>query len=813
MKFSKFLLAIILLGGLGAGGFAYAQSVDEIVVTGRLKQESITDISASVIAISGAELQEKGIVDLQLLQNSIPNFRYTTNVGASDNLFIRGIGTIGSGPHFEPGVGQQLNGVAYTRSRFGRAGLIDTAQVEVLRGPQGAVTGRNTSLGLVNIVPNKPTDEFEASLFTRYDFEDSEGYQLEGVISGPITEGMRGRVAINVKDQDGFIDNIVTGGTAGTKDDITVRGILDFDIGERGNFEIFGQHLDAERDGKTREIVACSDAALNDPYIGNGDCSLDRRHSNQAVLSVLGNEVYPERFDIDLYTIIGTLNYDLTDNVRLTSITSHTDYTIEDLIDTDLSPAGRLEMATISRRNFVFPQVEDYDQFTQEFRLSGSLQNGLAYIIGTLYNEYNVDYADNSSTEGIMPPPYRPGNRYRFANQENEGYSVFFDLTYDLSEQYTINGGMRWISEDRSARAGQVLTRTGTALQVSNYPGNGPGPNCLGRSGLASCSMFPTIPEFFDGTLLDSAQGLNPFDALFATNLVPDGPLHSVTDEDVTWNLNLQYRPDDDNMYYASVATGFKAGGFILAGSLSQDALEENFSFDPEDTLNTEIGGRHTMETNNGTLNFNWTIFRMEINNQQVSSLDPVNVAQVVQATGEARTQGLEIDGSWKGEMLSFAFDLAYTDAEYTDFTDAGCWSGQTAEQGCVGRVQDRTGTTLTQAPEWQGGLNIKGDIPVWDGHILSPYAEMRFIGEHYTDTELNPISLNDDYTEFNAGITLANPDEAWALALIGTNLTDEITKGFFNESASVPNDVGNGAFAFPNPGRQIALTLRYNLR
>ncbi|MBC6402497.1 MAG: TonB-dependent receptor [Hyphomonadaceae bacterium] len=796
--------AMIVTGG--AAAFAQVQD-SEIIVTGRKKAEALSDVAASVVAVPGIELQEKGIVDLELLQNTIPNFRYTTAVGASDNLFIRGLGTVGSGPHFEPGVGQQLNGVVYSRSRFGRAGLIDTAQVEVLRGPQGAVTGRNTSLGLVNIVPNKPTDEFAATVFGRYDFADNDGYQIEGVISGPVTNGVRGRLAANYKDQDGFIDNQVTGETTQTKDDWTVRGILDFDISERGNIELFGQYVDAQRDGKAREIVACSASALADPLIGNGDCSLDRRNSNQAVLDAFDNQEFPERFDIDLYTLIGTVNYNLSDAVTLTSTTSYTDYTITDVIDTDLSPLGRLTSS--APRSLVIFNAEDFTQFTQEIEFSGNLNERLGYIVGGLYNSYDVDFVQNSNTEGFGPPPYRPVNRHQFGNQKNDGYSLYADLTYDLNDQFTVNGGMRYSSEDRAARAGQILTRTGTSLMVSNFPGNGPGPNCLGRSGLFSCSMFPVIPSFNDGTLLDAASGLNPREALFETNVVPEGPLFEVNDDDLTWNANVQYRPDDDNMLYVSAATGFKAGGFNMVSSLSQKALEDNFSFGPEDTLNLEIGGRHTKYTEQGYLNFNWTVFRMDINNQQVSSLDPVNVAQVVQATAEARTQGVEMDGGWTHGDFRLKFDLAYTDAEYTDFTGATCYSGQTEAGGCVGGVQDRTGTPLVQAPEWQGGVNVQGDLSVGNGLTLTPFVEIRYVGEHFTDTELRPIAVNDEYVQINARLTLADLDDTWQLALVGTNLGDEVHQGFFDETSSIPG----GAFAFPNPGRQIALTARYNFR
>ena len=788
-------------------------TVEEIVVQGRLKDESIQDIPASVIAMRGEELQDRGVFDIQVLQHSIPNFRYTTNVGPSDNLILRGIGTIGSGVQFEPGVGQQLNGVAFSRSRIGRAGLIDTAQVEVLRGPQGAVTGKNTSLGLVNIVPNKPTDEFEASIYSRYDFEDAEGLQLEAVISGPLGDRIRGRLAANYKDQDGWVDNINVGGTAQTKDDFTIRGILEFDVTDNSTFELFAQKVDAERDGKPREIVECTDAVLADPFIGNGDCTLDRRHSNEGVLEAFGATVFPERLNIDFEVLIATYSWDINDGMTFTSVTSKTDYLITDLVDTDLSPAGRLTLASSARRNFIITNAEDFSQFTQEFRLSGNFSDRTSYIAGILYSEYDIDFSINSSTEGFGPGPYRPSNRYNFGVQENEGYSAFFDMTHDISDRVRINAGLRYISEDRSAFAGQISTRTGTALEVSNSPAGGPGPNCLGRSGLFSCSMFPVAPAFLAGTILNVPAGLTPEDALFATGLVTGVDMNDVNDDDVTGNINIQFRPDDDDMYYVSAATGFKAGGFQMAGSLTQSALESNFSFGPEETVNIEIGGRHFREGEAGTTEFNWTLYSLDIEGQQVSSLDPIAAAQVIQADGKARSQGFEIDGKWRGNAGTvIGIDLTYTDAEYTNFTTGTCFRGQSEAQGCVGGVQDRTGTTLAQAPEVQGGIYLESDITLDSGYVVTPHIEVRYVDDHYADTELNPFSLVDSYTHVNARINLEPPSGDWSLSLVGSNLGDELHWGFFNESGSVPGNLGGqGAFAFPNIGRQLAVTFRYN--
>lgn len=771
-----------------------AADSNTIMVLGRLREETVQDIPASVTALAGEGLQQRGIIDVEQLANIVPNFRYTTNAGPSDNLIIRGIGTVGSGPQFEPAVGQQLNGVALTRSRIGRAGLMDVGQVEVLRGPQGAVVGKNTSLGLVNIIPNKPTDQFEASLFTRYDFEALQGIEVEGVVSGPLTEGVRARLAANFKDKDGPVLNINPNSanrTAGAVDDFSVRGIVDFDIADRGNIELFGQYVRATRAGKPLEIAFCNNPGAVLAAIGD-DCTLNRTQVNEATIS---GQAVSEDLDVELYLLSATTNYDLTDDLTVTSITSFADYLITDLTDVDISP----------NQTFLDGSAEDYNQFAQELRMNGSLSDGLDFIVGGLFSHYEIDFAQNSTTLGAGPPALRNRNRHRFAYQRNDGLSVFGDLTYELSEDLTVSGGLRYIHEKRKARAGQVQTNPFSL--DGELAANSTVPSCFGLAGLFSCSMFPLTPDLAAGNVLSGADTSLPFSELiYATDLASPGPFFSVTDEDVTWNVNAQWRPASDHMLYVSAATGFKSGNFNLTASLSQTALAQNFSFEPETTINYEVGGRHNFDLGLADFIINWTVFRLEIDNQQVSSLDPANLAQVIQSDADGRSQGIEIFGSFNVGDFSLGFDAAYTDAEYTDFTGATCFDGQTVAQGCVGGAQDRTGTTFVQAPEWQFSANASADLDVPGSLVLTPFVEVVYVGSHFTDTELNPISINEGYANFNASLKLAQDDGSWEVALVGSNLTNETHIGFFNENAFIP---GGGSFAFPNVGRQIALSAR----
>ncbi len=744
-----------------------------IVVTGRLRDQSVQDTPSSVVAVAGEELQSAGIVDIQSLATLIPNFQYATPPGASDNLFVRGLGTTGSGPHFEPAVGQQINGIFTTRSRFGRMAFLDLAQVELLRGPQGAVTGKNTSLGLLNLVPNRPTDRFEASLFAGYDFDNNEGYEVEGVVSGPLSENVRARLAASYKDREGHIENIATGQTSPEPEDFTIRAMLDFDLGDRLSVELMGQYADGKRTGQARELTACNNPAAVAAAFGVAeDCRLDGKNSNVAFFD--GVQI-PEQLDIEAAILSMTAHYELTDAITLTSITGYTDYDILDQFDSDLSPLASQTIAN----------AEGYEQFSQEVRFSGELAAGVDFIIGALYSEYDLDFLQEADF-AVAPGAGTPLRRRQTAQQHNETYSAFADLSFELSPELTVSGGVRYISEDRAATAAQnnltIFTDTNQFAR------------CAGTD-LDGSGLVDQANEFAGGAGFRICSDVSGKE----------------TDKDVTFNGNLQYRPIDGTMLYASFATGFKAGGFNLVSGLTQQIASTTFSFEPETTTNYELGGRHEIDVGAADLVFNWTFYRLEIEDQQVSSNDPVIIAQRVTNAGEARSQGVEIDGSLRAGGFRLGFSGAYTDAKYTEYLNAPCFTGQTAAQGCVGGVQDRSGTDITNAPEWQGTGNLSYEFVLGNGMTLTPFAELEYRDGFFTDVDLDPRSIQDSFVKLNASITLAADDERWNIALVGRNLTDEIVQTFSGPTTAVNAFGGGGFYAFSEPGRTIALRGRFN--
>lgn len=757
------LLSATLLAGLSSESMAQEVATDgsadtvfnEIIVTARKRAESIQDVPASILAYEGEALQGAGFVDIQTLSATIPNFHYSNATGANDILVMRGLGTVGSGPHFEPAVGQVFNGFFASRSRLGRSAFMDVGQVEVLRGPQGAIIGKNTSLGAINITPNKPTSELHASLFGSYDFEDREGVEVEGVLSGPLATGLRARFAVNYKDRDGTIRNTAIGGTSQSVEDLSTRIIVDADVSERITAELFWQRSDFDRNGNARELSFCNNPAAVFAAIGD-DCKIN---GTQVNTNFFAGKQIGEPFKLEANMLGGTLNFDF-DAFTITALTGYQEYTISDQFDSDLSP---LDQRTI--RN-----VEKYEQFSQELRLVSNGKNTLDYIVGALYLTNDIDFVQDSDFRDA-PANGGPLRRRQIAAVETDNISVFGELTWNATDTLSLTGGARYTHEERDGAVKQT--------NFTIYTLNNEGARC-GPGGFRICHDV-------EGTL---------------------------SDNDVSWNASVKWTPADRNMFYASVATGFKSGAFNLLSGFTDALLENVFAFGPEDSINYEVGGKHQFLDRR--VRFNWTAFYTQISDLQISQNDPTVIAQIISNAGKAKAKGIEVDGSFDvTDAFRVSLSGAYLDAQYVRFNNAPCFTGQTAAQGCTPnlagqKVQDLSGERTTRAPEWTFTMDAEYTIPIGDKLELRPSGRWYFVDDHVLAVDNNPLSVQNSFHKIDASLTLADVDKRWSISLVGRNLTNKFTRSFDDATTAIAAFGGGGRFANTEESRTIALKARF---
>jgi outer membrane receptor protein involved in Fe transport len=770
--------------------------LEEVIVTAQKRTENLQDVPISVVAVSGEKVNDLGIIDLEELTTYVPNVTINNGAG-TPNLFIRGVGS-GTNAGFEQSVGMFIDGVYAGRGALAAVPTtMDLERVEILRGPQGILFGKNTVAGAISITTAKPTDEFEGMVDALYEHDDGE-QQYNAVLSGPLTDDLSGRLAVRYSGMDGWYENVVTG-AEGRNDDIWyTRGSIRWLPTD--TLEINAKYEYGDFDRKSRPLVVYqSDFQGQENDFGTVPIPVvsDR---NRGAGDVDGRS----QTTTDVFAV--TVDWEL-DFATLTSISAYSAY------DQDSDPGNTDTVATpsLSRAG-----EEDFEQYSQEIRFVSPGGETIDWIAGAYY-QYNeldisrqvfaIDFAQSGplSVAGALyaDPAGLPGVPSKF-DQDSDSWSVFSQGTWNYTDTLRFTLGLRY--SDESKELDKVTVSDG--LQVR-----------LGES------TFFAIPG--------------------SNELIADLRQHSFTgldrDED-KWTFSgiVQWDASDDAMLYASIGTGFKGGGYDeayssegyeirladpvtgeLTGESVPGADASVIEYEPEEVTAYEVGAK--MRLLEGAVELNIAVFRMEYDDLQTSSL--VGDVFLVGNAGESVSQGVEIDGRWQAtEQLSFGGALAYLDAYYDTFDGATCTIPQSTDPannpGCLREdgsnieafgedgAQDLEDETLLFAPDWSATLNVRYIMPLSENLVLANNLDIIYKDSFYSALDLDPNTRHDDTTIFNARIALANVDRTWSVALIGKNLTDK-KYNIWNNDVPVTNS--NSYFGLPNRPRSIALQARYN--
>lgn len=787
-RFSMTVLALAL-----APAAALAQPMlEEVVVTAQKRVESLQDVPISVSAMSGEKITDTGITDLQELTLYIPNVNI--NVGqAQPNLFIRGVGS-GTNAGFEQSVGMYIDGVYSGRGALAAVPItMDLERVEVLKGPQGILFGKNTIGGAINITTAKPSFDFEGMVDALY--EADHGEQIYNVmLNGGITDNIAGRLALRYDSMDGWWDNKLLGDEGPDEDNVYARGSLLFELTDTVEIHTKYEYGDFQRDGKPL-VVYQSDQPTN--FQGDSVFPIVDDQDETAMDFSDDREVRTDVFAL-------TVNWDI-DFATFTSVSAYSKYDLEGQSNSDMSATAALHR-TID---------EDFKQWSQELRLVSPGGETLDWIVGAYYEKSELDISRlNPALDFALSGPLAVNPLVTLGDppvpsvfdQDSETFAAFAQGTYSLTDTVRFTAGIRFNDEtkDLDKITGGTVGSRATSL------GN---------------------PE-----LIVQAR---PSDNAIITDL----RTHTFTglDRDKqkwTWSANMQWDATDAAMLYASVSTGFKSGGFDEAYSGADETIRTGniFTGEPDggvlpgpdssileytdETVTAyELGAK--MGLLDGAAELNLAIFRSEYDDLQTSSL--VGDVFRVGNAGQSTIQGVELDGRWAvTERLTLGGSLAYLDTEYDDFKGATCTVLQATDPlnnpGCLnddgtnivpGEVggQDLSGETLLFAPEWGANLNVAYVYPVGDNMELSTSVDVNYSDEYYSALDLDPNTKHDDFTKVNARIALGSMDGNWSVALIGKNLTDETTQVWRNDVALTDS---NSYFAVPERPRSIAIQARY---
>lgn len=711
--------------------------LEEIIVTAQKREESLQDVPISISAFTGESIRSSGVSKLETLAETVPNF-FVSESFVGDAMFVRGIGSAQNNLGTEMAVGQVIDGVFYGRSRFSRLAFMDVAMVEVLKGPQGALIGKNTTAGAIIITTAQPTDTFEAWLTPSYEILAEDGFTIEGAVSGPFTDQLKARLAIRYDERDGYFDNTETGEEQVSNESIFIRGKLLWEPTKNIDMTLTYQYGDMEFDGENNQISLCDFTTPQLPTPGGlinltsvltagtmEDCTANFDLHSAAPRRGEGNF---SGKDTDFNTVSLVANWQVGD-LTITSITGWAEYDYVDIMDSDRTVAESLSVEF----------QENYEQLSQELRLISPQGRTFDYIAG-----FYLQDKEQHTKFGIDVVAFN-ARRNTLTDEDGTTYAAFGQLTWNINDQWSATIGGRFTHEEKEARS----------------------------------QGFPSL--LYD---TDTPTVVPPF--------APAGlpRIHDVTDDFTEDNFsptfNLQWRPNDDMMFYGSVRRGFKAGAFNHALVATQANALAKFKVDSEDVTAFEIGTK--MRLLHGAAQLNMNYFYSDFSDLQVATLRGNDIINDVVNAADSTSQGFELDLTWRPiENLTLFTAIGYLDSEFDKFPNATCYALQSPTE-CVAGQQDLKGQPFQFAPDLTATVNAEYVWHLSNGYQLIGFLQAYYTDEYFLTQDLDPKLVQDDYIKYDGRLTLAAPQDKWEISLISRNIGDQISS---NVGDDVPIQTG----------------------
>lgn len=705
----------------GGGAFAQSGSVadgaharDEIVVTARRRAESLQDVPVAVSAFSGDRVDELQADDISGLQYAAPNVYIDQGDAANAVIYVRGVGQNDSLAFADPGVGVYVDDVFIARSQAAFLELFDVERVEVLRGPQGTLYGRNTIGGAIKFVSKRPSDEVDAYLEAGYGNFDA--VSVKGRLSGPISAGtLAGNVAFAYSRRDGYNANLADGRDDGDFQSVAGRGSLLWTPSDDVEFYLSVDGRIDRPDTSRSPVRETSITGAPDPTDPTLIVTLPASGDPYSV-DVSANRLS----DLTAFGAALTGKWRASDSLTLESITSFRTLDFDLNLDTDGSPLPILDILLL----------QDQDQFSQELRAEYD-DNGAFTFTGGLYYFRDDDTTFSGVDNGAATIFGFPVTLFGFPTsslaetaQVTNSYAAFFDASFALGERVDISAGLRYTHEKRRS-----------ARLFENFFD----PNV---------SVIANTPPFLQGVGVAGApiSGEADFDAF-------------------TPKVSASYKVSDAAMVYASVSRGFKSGGFD--GRATTDFGFQ--PFEPEFVWSYEAGLKTSWF--DGALIANAAYFYNDYTDVQVTSFgaDPVSGVFVSLFTNAAaaRMHGVELELLARpSDRFTLTGSVGWLDAKYTEF--------DILVGGVATDVSDRP---LVNAPRWNASLGATYEQPFANGLTGVLHVDGAYRGETATEITGSPALTQERYGLLNAFAAIKADDGRWELRGGVKNATNEAVR------------------------------------
>lgn len=729
--FAPFLFSCCILLATQAA----ADVIEEVVVTAQKRAESLQDVPIAINAMTGDELDRLGVATAEGILKLVPNAGTIAQGGAKQNFFIRGVGTNDFHLNVVGAVGVFLDDVSLNSPFSVTFNTFDMERVEVLRGPQNTLFGRNTTGGAVNYISRKPSVEEGVNGYLRGGFGSHDQLDVEGAVGFPLGDKAALRFAAVSNTRDGPFNNITLGEDVGERDRQAARAQLLMLPSDTVELRL---NLSAGSGGG--DPVPFKDVGILDPNDLTMPCAvpaddiIPQNNPNCADSSgfvhqsgdwedVFGGLKHREELDVSGASL--NVLWD-AGPFTLTSVTAFDSLEIEYHEDSDGAP-------TVI---FQFYQDGDYDQFSQELRLTSPDQAGLRWIAGLYYFSEEADY---STVVRRTPAPLAPSGPDMFnivpntvVNQDNEAVSLFGQLDFDLRDDLTLTAGYRWTNE----------TKEGT---------NAASVRCVGPNG--GPPFCPSLPD----------------DAHLGGDLIPtlpallELPIEMLDGDWTEWGarLALDYQISEEAILYGSISRGFKGGGFSIAALQALQGLAAR-DVEPEILWAYEIGVKS--DWLDGAVRLNAAAFFYDW--EDLQSFQPL----IVPGTGEAVPQLLNVP---KSELIGTEVELTFVPGEgwYVQ-TGLGLLASEITDAGLIAGVD--AGNDLPNTPQLTFNGLVRKEIEMQTG-LLALQTDFRYRDDVTYDLANARNLSQEGFWNLNARVSYAfGSNEQYDISLWGENLTEE---------------------------------------
>jgi len=787
MRFTQVLCgtaSAVVLAGLGASSAAQAQTsdqqtVDSIIVTAQKREQNLQDVPVVVTAVGAKLLQDTGVKDIKDLTILTPGLTVTsTSSEASTTARIRGVGTVGDNPGLESSVGVVIDGVYRPRNGVGFGDLGEMERIEVLKGPQGTLFGKNTSAGVINVVTKEPEFGFGANGELTFGNYDAKGAAAS--VTGTLYEDkLAGRLYVAARQRDGFND-VVTGKGPSKRDQdadqnfYTIRGQLLFIPDDQATFRVIADYSRRDenccgavqlRTGPTAGILALVSgqaapiAMTADPY--------DRvAYSNRGAPAKIEDMGVSLQGDIDLP--IGTL----------TSISAIRNWRTDNGQDSDFS------LADIAYRNKDGTNYSEFRTYSQELRLAGKsdkfdwmvgafladerLETRANFLYGNDYEQYLGRLLSRSAANPAGLPnfisiltgrapntTFTPGQGlYDRYNQRATTVALFTNDTWHVTDAFEITAGLRYTSEEKKLNTYQTTSDGGVGCGTALSP--------AGQARIAGIVGAAATPTVIGNLCLPWA---NP---LFNGR----GTKQTRTDKEWSGTVKASYRFSPQVFSYASFARGYKGGGYNLDRTQSSNGLPSggsgvvpilDTSFPAEFVDSYEIGLKNTLF--NRTVLFNVSGFYQKFTDFQLNTF--LGTSFAVRSIPEVKSKGIDADFLWftpiRGLMVQSG--LTYAKTEY---------GSQAIPNDPTNALALLPGSRMSLAPKYSASGSLTYETPVGDALKARFNIGAKYSSSYNTGSDLFPPKMQKAFTVVNGRVGIGSADERWTAELWAQNLLNE---------------------------------------